>query len=159
MPGAEIITAAMSLLALVISATALVRARKVDTKQLEYAAINAALTKKQLERMERDDQIAQKALVTADLVKTSSTNYSFVITNQSTVVASEITFAIAATSPDNPLVEGECQRKLPYPVLQPAQSFTLIAALHMGSSMSYPVQLSWKDPDGSVRSNELHLSI
>ena len=65
---------------------------------------------------------------------------------------------IDPASPDNPLVGNECQRKLPYPSLQSGQSFTLIAALHMGGAMSYQTHLRWKNSDGSQGANDIHLS-
>ena len=155
----EIISSLIAILALAISVVSLVRARKVQAKQLEFEAITAALAKKQLELLEKEDQTQEQAQVTAELVKVGSTDYRFVIMNQGVAIASDVTFEIDTTSPDNPLVGNECGRKLPYPSLQPGQSFTLIAALHMGSTLSYNTQLKWKNPDGSQGTNNVHLSI
>ena len=79
--------------------------------------------------------------------------------NQGVAIASDVTFEIDPNSSDNPLVKNECEKKLPYPTLQPGQSFTLIAALHLNSAMSYDTQLKWKNPDGSQGKNDIHLSI
>lgn len=154
----EIISSLIAIIALVISTISLARTRKVHAKQLEFEAISAALAKKQLESIDKEEQAQKTAQVTAELVKVGKANYRFVIMNQSAAVASDVTFDISSTSSDNPLVENDCRRKLPYPSLQPGQSFMLIAALHTGSAMSYSAQLNWKNPDGSLASNDVHLS-
>ncbi|MFH1374956.1 MAG: hypothetical protein ABII79_14325 [bacterium] len=154
----EIISFLIAIVALMISALSLYRACKVQAKQLEFEAITAALAKKQLQLLEKQEQTQDQARVTAELVKVGRTDFRFVIMNQGTAVASDVTFEIDPTSPDNPLVGNECQRKLPYPSLQPGQSFTLIAGFHMGSTMSYDTHLKWKNPDGSQAANDVHLS-
>jgi uncharacterized membrane-anchored protein YhcB (DUF1043 family) len=155
----EIASLLIAIVAVVISVVSLVRARKVQAKQLEFEAVTAALAKKQLELLEKEEQTQEQARVTAELVKVGRTDYRFVITNLGVAVASDVNFEIDPKSLDNPLVANECARKLPYPSLQPGQSFTLIAALSMGSTMSYNTQLKWKNPDGSQGINNVHLSI
>jgi len=154
----EIISSLVALIALGISIWSLLRARCVQAKQLEFEAITAALAKKQLELLESEEQEEEQAHVTAELVKVGRTDFRFVITNQGPATASDVTFEIDPTSPDNPLAANEAERKLPYPSLQPGQSFTLIAALHMGSAMAYDTHLTWRNPDGSTDENKLHLS-
>ena len=154
----EIISLFFASVAVALSALSMVRTRKVKARQLEFEAITAALAKKQLDLIEKEEQTQEKARVTAELVKVGRTDYRFVIMNQGSAVASDVTFEIDQTSPDNPLAGNECKRKLPYPSLQPGQSFTLIAALHMRSAMSYHTHLKWKNPDGSKGANDIHLS-
>ena len=141
-----------------ISTVSLIRTRRFQTKQLDFEAVTAALAKKQLKLIEKEEQARDQACLTAELVKIDRADYRFVIMNQGSSVASEVVFEIDPASPDNPLVKNECQRKLPYPSLQSGQSFTLIAALHMGSAMSYQTHLRWKNPDGSQGANDIHLS-
>lgn len=154
----EIISSFIAIVALVISTLSLVRARKVQARQLEFEAVTAALAKKQLGLIEKEEKTQGQACVTAELVKVGSADYRFVILNQGAAVASDVTFEIDPASADNPLVGNECQRKLPYPYLQPGQSFTLIAALRLGSAMSYHAHLKWKNPDGLQGVNDVHLS-
>lgn len=154
----EIISSFIAFVAIVLSTVLLVRGLKVQAKLLDFEAVTAALAKKQLELIEKEHKTQEQARLTAELVKVGRADYRFVIMNQSTTVASDVTFEIDPTSPDNPLASNECQRKLPYPSLQPGQSFTLIAALHMGSAMSYQTHLKWKNPDGSHGVNHVHLS-
>ncbi len=165
----EILTSLIAVVALLLSTLSLVRGRKAQAKQLDFQAITAALEIKQLELLEkvertdkREDVTGERRdkrpHVTAELVKVGRTDYRFVIMNQGSAVALDVTFEIDPASPDNPLVKNDCQRKLPYPSLQPAQSFTLIAALHMGSAMVYETHLKWRNPDGSAGTNDVHLS-
>ena len=154
----EIINSIIAIIALIISTVSLIRGRKIQTKQLEFEAITAALAKKQLELLEKDETSDDRANVTAEMVKVSSGNYRFVIINQGPAVASNVAFEIDPASPDNPLVTNDVERKIPFPLLQPGQSFTLIAALDMGSAMSYDTYLSWNNPDGSKQNKKIHLS-
>ncbi|HUU15967.1 MAG TPA: hypothetical protein VMW72_02360 [Sedimentisphaerales bacterium] len=154
----EIISLFFASFAVAISVVSMVRTHKVQARQIEFEAITAALAKKQLDLIEKEEQTQEKACVTAELVKVGRTDYRFVIMNQGSAVASDVTFEIDHTSPDIPLAGNECKRKLPYPSLQPGQSFTLIAALNMYSAMSYKTHLKWKNPDGSQGANDIHLS-
>ena len=154
----ETIVSLIAVAALVISTVSLIRTRKFQAKQLDFEAITAALAKKQLELLEQGEPARDQAYVTAELVKMDRADYRFVIMNQGHATATEVAFEIDPASPDNPLVGNECQRKLPYPSLQSGQSFTLIAALHLGSAMSYQTHLKWKNPDGSPGANDIHLS-
>jgi len=154
----EIGTLLIALLATVISTVSLVRSRRTQEKQLEFEAINAALAKKQLELISREETNQEKARVVAELVKVGKTDFRFVIINQSSVMATNVDFEIDENSPDNPLLQDECQKKLPYPFLQPGQSFTLIAAPYKGSTMNYNTLLSWTNPDGSQDENRVHVS-
>ena len=159
MPDHETINSLISLLAVTIAAISLVRARKVEAQQLEYSAINAAYTKKLLERIEKEERMEQKAQLSAELVKVSTGNYRFVITNEGAATATDIMFTIDSAGSDDPLSENECKRKLPYPKLHPGESFSLIAGLHMRSSMSYASRVAWKDPDETARSVDRQLTL
>jgi hypothetical protein len=158
MTAYEIISLFIAIIALAISGLSMVRAHKVQKRQLEFEATTAALAKKRLELIEKEEKTQEQTIVTAELVKVGRSDYRFVIMNQGTTIASDVTFEIDQRSPDNPLAENECKRKLPYPSLQPGQSFTLIAALSTGSAMSYRTHLKWKNPDGSQGANDIYLS-
>lgn len=155
----EFLTLIIALVAVVISAISFVRSGKTQERQLEYEAINATLAKKQLEMILREETRQEKARLVAELVKVGRTDFRFVVLNHSSVLATNVDFKIDENSPDNPLVQNERRSKLPYPSLQPGQSFTLIAALHFGSAMSYDTLLTWTNPDGSPGSNRVHVSI
>ncbi len=153
-----IVNSLIAILALIISTTSLVRARKGQAKQMEFEAITAALAKKQLELLEKREQTDERAHVTAELVKVGQADYRFVITNHGPAAAADVTFGINAGNSDNPLIQNEAQKKLPYRSLEPGHSFTLIANLRLGSAMSYDTHLGWHNPDGTKDEKALHLS-
>ena len=155
----EFLSVAVSGLALLIAGFSLAMTRRAQRKQLEFQAISAALAKKQLQKLEKDEQFTARADLTVELVKLGVSDFRFVLFNQGSAVAKEVGFAIAEDSPDNPLIARECERMLPYPALQPGQSFTLIAALHLGSAMSYMTHVKWKNPDGSGDSRDVYVSV
>ncbi len=155
----EILTVLVAVIAVITAAASLVRTRKVEEKQLEFQAITAALAKKQLAALEKEEGAKNKADVTVELVKVGRSDFRFVVSNQGHAPATNVNFTIAEESPDNPLVPNECERKLPYPKLEPGQSFTLIAALHMGSAMNYANHISWQNIDGSSGARDVHVSV
>lgn len=154
----EVLTASTAVVALIISSVSLIRTRRIQSKQLEYEAISAALAKKQLELLTKEEQLDERAHITAELVKVGISDYRFVIMNQGAAVASNVTFKIDPMSPDNPLLKSEAEGKLPYPSLQPGQSFTLIADFNLDSALSYDVYLEWKNPNGSIEEKKIHLT-
>lgn len=155
----EILSALIATVALIISTVSLIRGRTIQAKQLECEAITASLAKKQLELLEKEEQTEDRAHVTAEMVKVGTKNYRFVVMNQGPSVATNVTFEIDPASPEKPLIGNEIQRKLPFPLLESGQSFTLIADLNMGSAMSYNTNLKWENPDGSKENKKIHLSI
>lgn len=142
----EILTILVALIGAVTGVASLIRTRKVEAKQLEYQAIAASLARKQLEVLGKQETAQSKADVVVELVKVGRSDFKFVLSNQGAAPAMNIGFRIAEGSPDDPLVRNECESKLPYPEREPGQSFTLIAALHMGSAMVYATHITWQTP-------------
>lgn len=159
MTGYETLTLCVSVIAVVIAAVSLVRTRTVQRKQLELQALAAALARKQLTLLQQDEETKNKANITVELVEAGRTDFRFVLSNQGKAAATKVNLGVAKNSSDNPLLADECERKLPYPRLEPGQSFTLIAALHMGSAMSYAIHLNWENPDGSKESRDVDVSL
>ena len=157
MTAYEILTSLTAIVAVIISILSLNRTRRIQAKQLEFEAITTALANKQLEILTKEEQLAERAHVTVDLVRVGASDYRFVIMNQGAVVALDVTFEIDSVSPYNPLLRSETERKLPYPSLQPGQSFTLIASFNMQSPLSYDVHLKWQNPNGSLKTKKIHL--
>lgn len=158
MTSYEIVAPWIAIVALIISTVSLARTSRIQTKQLEFEAITAALAKKQLELLTKEEQSDERAHVTAELVKVGISDYRFVVMNQGAAVASYVTFKIDPASPDNPLLRNEAESKLPYPSLHPGQSFTLIAAFNLDSALSYDAHLEWQNPDGSREEKKMHLA-
>lgn len=106
-----------------------------------------------------DDESSNGPTLRAELARSGKSSFQFRVENCSQHKVSDIGFTIIPPSADNPLVESDCKRKLPFPLLLPGQSFTLIAALHLQSSMSYHVQLTWRNPDGSKGTEDQYLTL
>lgn len=155
----EILTLLVALIGAVTGLTSLVRTRRIAEKQLEFQAITAALAKGQLQALESQEDAKSKADIIVELVKVGRIDFRFVVSNRGGAPAANVNFKIAEDSPDNPLVGNECEQKLPFPKLEPGQSFTLIAALRMGSAMTYATHVAWKNPDGSVGSRDAHVAV
>jgi hypothetical protein len=155
----SVIGAITGLIGAVSGLVSLARTRAFAEKQLEFQAITAALAKRQLEALDRKERAENKADVTADLVRVGPTDWRFVVSNRGAVPAAEVSFTIPATSEDNPLILSECEQKLPFPKLEPGQSFTLHAARHLGSAMQYPVRLTWRNPDGDSDGRDVHVAL
>jgi hypothetical protein len=155
----EIISIGVSIIAVVIAIISNRRSIKLKQKQLEFDAIAADLNKKYLKQFEEEEKTKNKANVSAELVKIDSKNYRFVVTNYGPAEAYNIYFVIDSQHEDNPLVQGDSDRKLPYPSLKPGQSFELLAAIHMQSEMSYKVHLTWENKDGTKKDETINLSI
>jgi hypothetical protein len=155
----EVLTLLVALIGAVTGIASLIRTRKVEKKHLEFQAIAASLAKRQLEALDRQEGVRTKADVVVELVKVGRNDFRFVLSNQGAAPATNIDFQIAKGSPDDPLVRNECQQKLPYQKLDPGQSFTLIAARHMGSAMTYATHITWQNIDGSSDARDAHVSV
>jgi hypothetical protein len=155
----EIINLALAIAAIMIAGVSLIATIRLQRRQLEFQAINAALAKKQLEVINAQEESESGAEVTAELVNIGGSGYRFVLFNQGSVAAADVNLELIEATSDDPLLPNECARKLPYPLLDPGQSFTLVAALSLGSAMVYMARVTWKDPDGSRHSRECCLSL
>jgi hypothetical protein len=135
------------------------RTHVIAKKSLEYQAIAAALAKRQLDELFKKAAAENKADITVDLVKVTSRDFRFVVSNQGLATATDVDIEIDSSSLDNPMVEGERAAKLPFPRLDPGQSFTLIAALHLRSAMQYSLHLTWKNPGGRIERRDAHVAL
>ena len=115
----EVLTLLVALTGAVTGLTSLVRTRRLGEKQLEFQAITAALAKRQLQALERQEDGKNKADICVELVKVGRTDFRFVVSNRGAAPATNVNVKIADDSPDNPLVGNECERKLPFPKLEP----------------------------------------
>ena len=156
----EIITGIAAILALVLSAIALILQRRQQKENLELQRATSELAKKQLEILAREDTEKNRAHIALELVKEDRNSYRFVITNVSNVAASNVDLTLLLDKPaDSPLIDSERKMKLPAPKLSPGGSLTLIAALHMQSPLSYRAKLTWTNPDGSIADEETYVSL
>ena|SRR5437879_5969008 len=77
----EILNLLVALIGAVTGLTSLMRTRRIAKKQLEFQAITAALAKRQLQVLERQENAESKADVTVELVKVGRTDFRFVLSN------------------------------------------------------------------------------
>jgi hypothetical protein len=155
----EIFTLLVGIIGALTGVTSLIRTHLIAKKQLEFQATAAALAKRQLLALTREEAAKRKADVGVALVQVGRGEYRFVISNDGDAPAENVHFRIADNSPDNPLIDSECKQKLPYPKLDPGQSSKLIASRDMGSAVTYQTYISWRNQDGSTDSRDLHVSL
>lgn len=160
MTGYELLSTLVSAIAAVISIVAMIRTRKINAAMLRLEEIHAELSKKQIEQIEKDKQEQSRAKLKVELVKHSSTSYKFHITNMGSSSAKNINFSLTQDCDSNPLVMNEYTQKIPYPMLNAGDYFTLIAAINFDMSSSiFPVRLFWKNEDGTQGNLECAPSI
>lgn len=154
MTHTELITTAIALLALVISAVALRRAGRANyiaQEANELAQAPANLAKLQLEQ---EQARRNKTNLSLSLVKHQSiggngrpqTSYRFCLFNDGETPAHDAGFQILTE--DSPLMEQDYRAKLPA-TLRPKQSVEVLAAVHMGTPSKLDAIVSWTNADGS----------
>lgn len=149
----ELISTAFSALAVGLSIYTFLSNRKLQH-------VTAELAKKQLQSLARDERDRGAAQVQIYLIKEDLTSFRFVIRNVGAVEARNVNLTLLLDDPKlSPLIGSECKEKLPFSRLSPGSSFTLIAALHLGSPLAYRASLEWMNPDGTRRNEEVSVSL
>jgi hypothetical protein len=143
----ELLCLLTTVLAVVISVTALVRTRRTDKVVADLAA-------KQLASLDR----AERARVVADLVREGPHDWAFHILNRSDVIAREVNFELL-DCPASPLVQNDYKQKIPASALAPGGRIRLVAGVHMGSPTTYRARVAWMNPDSTTDSQEYSPSL
>lgn len=165
----QTLTAAIAIVAAVISLVSLRRTSAVQRQQLRLQKKQEELTDLQLEALRKQALPAsasvavaapvEKADVRVDLEK-SGRDYKFIITNWGRVPAREVTFDLdLEPGRSSPLVSGDYDVKIPIPELAPGARCPLWAALTFGSGTTFPARWTWRNPDGSVDTRKSLLAI
>lgn len=160
----QVITAAIAILAIVISFVSLQRTGKVQRQQLRLQAKQEELTDLQLQSLRKQATAPQlplqeKADVRVDLDQQGK-NYKFVITNWGRVPARNVTFELEAEEGrSSPLVRGDYDEKIPIPELAPGGRCPVFAALTFGTGTSFQATWTWRNPDGSEERRSSLLAI
>lgn len=155
----ELITAATTLVALIISAVALRRAgraNEIAQEANELAQAPANLAKLQLEQ---EQARRNRTSVSLSLVKQQSigangrpqTNYRFRLVNDGDTPAHDAAFEILTS--ESPLMEQDYRSKLPA-TLRPKQAVEVLAAVHMGTPSRLDAVVSWTNVDGTEERHE-----
>jgi len=154
----ELLSIAVSLVAVLIALVSLVRARRVQSELLGYEADVAALARKQLEMIQSEEAVKRDGAVSVDLVEVGS-SYRFVVRNVGTTEVTRVGIAVGNEGSSGPLVPSQVKRLLPFPKLRPSQSFNLTASIHINSPRQFAVRATWKNQDGSDGLSEHHVSV
>jgi hypothetical protein len=132
----DMITPLISILAVIISLVALIRGRKNSQKLIELEEIHAQLSRKQLEEYERQETDSLKANLTVSLQADGSSGR-FIIENKGPAVAKKIYFSLIEEGEHNPLVSGDFEKKIPYPQLNPGESYHFLASFPLSTVLIY----------------------
>lgn len=144
----DVINPIISVLAVLISLVALIRGRKNSQKLIELEEIHAQLSRKQLEEYERKEADSLKASLTVNLQADGSSG-KFLVENKGPAVAKKIYFSLNEEGDHNPLVGGDFEKKIPYPQLNPGESYHFLASFPLAvTQMIYGVDLRWHTEDG-----------
>ncbi len=152
MSAYEILTLLVSLIAVFVSLLSLARTRKLGYQQLELEKKTAALSEKQLEMLEAEEQAKSVAEIDVELEGYGS-DYRFLITNIGGSEARDVHFSIDGEG--YPLVASQYAEKIPIPVLSPGKSVELLAPKTMGCASSYETRVHWLNPDGTQGRNQI----
>jgi hypothetical protein len=157
MDYAQIITAAIALVAVVIALVSLTRSREVQRQQLRLHKKQEDLTDRQLEMLQRQAMTeatasTEKADVRVDIQTTErgerfnrSTTYRLVIVNWGHVPARNVTLEVTPS----PLIQSEYEKLFPIKELAPGARVSLTAVMVLDAAISFDGRWSWTDPDGS----------
>ena len=157
MTNYEILTLVVSLVAVVIALTSLVRTRKLSERYLELQEKTAQLAERQLRELEQAEREKALPRLRVELGKLGK-SYCFLIINRGSGSAFDLTFELVDCA-DPPVSRGEIEEKFPYPELKPESRVKLLAAIHMGSPRVFQVRLEWKDYEDQGYTEDFTVSL
>lgn len=119
---------------------------------------SAEFSKRQLERMDQEDNEKRKANIQITLEQ-NGTDYRFWIRNQGRAKASDVWVTLVSNGSDNPIVGSEYKKKIPISFLNSGGEVSLTAAIHLGSSGKYKMSARWINEDQSQSNEEFFISV
>lgn len=139
--GALIISA-LSLIVAIISIAKSAKAQKLQNK---VNVIELKLKEYELDKVAKEKEAANSALVQARIIHMGNDNYRLKIWNSGGGTAHNVT----AKFEDNPNIFLMDLDKLPFEELESKKSFELILIVHFGSAHKAKVLTEWDNADGS----------
>ena len=136
-----IIISALSLLVAIISIMKSSKAQKLQNKVNE---IELKLKEYELDKVTKEKEAANSALVQARIIRMGKGNYRLKIWNSGGGTAHNVT----AKFEDDPNIIVMDLDKLPFEELEPNKSFELILIVHFGSAHKAKVLTEWDNTDG-----------
>ena len=140
-----IIISALSLLVAIISIMKSSKAQKLQNKVNE---IELKLKEYELDKVTKEKEAANSALVQARIIRMGKGNYRLKIWNSGGGTAHNVT----AKFEDDPNIIVMDLDKLPFEELEPNKSFELILIVHFGSAHKAKVLTEWDNTDGAHHS-------
>ena len=144
----DMLTMAVSLIAIIIAYVSLVRTNRIQK-------VSKELNEMQIELIEKKGEKKNLAFINVKLKKDLG-SYKFFIINEGNAPAKTVYFSIGGEVHDNPLFQNEYSKKIPNPSINPGNNVTLNANIHLGR---YTVFTRWLNPDGTQGENEIFTSI
>lgn len=150
MLDAALIANAISLLAVIISLAALVRARQADEAAKELQRKQEKLAEHEIERHERERAARMKAEIRFQVVNFGKGSRKLVLRNEGEASASNLVFsATPMDGRDSPFLADELRRRFPAPELSPGSECSLLMSLTMGCSAQLRAEWAWENADGT----------
>jgi len=147
----EILTLAVSLLAIVVSVLSLVRTRKIAAQQLDLEKITAELSKKQLENIIKSEEDAMNANVNVELNPSGEVD-KLVICNNGRANAKNVSIKVLGDY--DPTDRGDFESNIPITSLRPGKSVSIFFfTSEFGSPSSYNIEVTWENPSGEKCKN------
>lgn len=144
----ETISLLVSIVAVIISAAALVRSRRNHAQLIGLERVHAELSQRQIADIEERERQAKKAMLRCRMEKQED-HYKFVITNTGQATAKDIHFGLEQGNEHNPLVHGDFEDKIPFPSLSSGDSYYLLAHIPLSVRQpAYFISLRWENEDG-----------
>ena len=154
----EIITLVFSFSALLISIISITFSHKNSKKQFALEEKQAELAATQLQQINEEDKIKNKAYLQVSIEGYSS-SYKIFIRNISYVSAFNIDIKIIpGDGKRSPYIQADYDKLFPFKQLDPMNEIFLVCHLDSGTGYEFDSFCSWINPDNSKDEKETHLS-
>jgi hypothetical protein len=148
MSAYEALSIIISCIAALVSLVVWGGQRKLQREANDLQRATSELSKKQLEILQREEKGQNTARLSFALERDGN-GFRFFLRNISDVDAKDIQLELLLERPeDNPLIKSDFNQKIPVKRLQPGESVSLMAALHLGSPTAFNARISWTNPNG-----------
>jgi len=148
MSYAEIITACIALLALVVSLVVWHGQRKLQREANDLQRATAELSRRQLETLEKRDQESRVARLSLS-IEPSGTGHVLSVCNYGPSIAYDVELEPQLQEGQtSPFVSGELENKFPASRLLPTTSIGVLAVFFLDSAPTLTVKVKWRDGTG-----------
>jgi len=146
----------MPIAAFIVSLVALKRSNETQTVKVQMSEVEEklkecelALKKYELEKIQAEKSVVQKANIEARVIKISKGSYRLKVWNSGNATAYNVEVSI----PDEYSIIV-MKDKMPFEYLEPGNSFEECVVIHLQSASKFKVISTWEDEHGSKYENE-----